>query len=320
MSSKPYGPQSPAAVSEVPEAASITRRLSALVIEVLVFHLAFLGLVQLGLGTGGWSAGTHPAPLLALAVVRVLGETAWGTSPGKYLTDLQVEYRTRTGRRIMGWARVPPAVLRNGWLWLPALMVLIDSSYTWYNGLAAVVALTVVIRWDNRSVVDLLAGAEVLSSKHTVSAPEPRTTPWPTSAPPQRALAWAVDLGVSAAVGVLLSGATAWSFWPTTLAVLGVLRLVTEWVGLPTPGKAVMGLQVYYLAWFDVRALVFIQVVVRNLWIPVAVAYAASPYATPLLFEAVIMVFITVFPDHRGVTDLLANAHVVDVRGPAQEM
>lgn len=294
--------------------ASIFRRLCAVTVEALVFQLAFLGLVQLGVGTGGWSAGNHPAPLLVLALVRILSESVGGASPGKYLMDLQVVYRTRTGRPILGWARLPRAVLRNGWLWLPALMVLTDPSFTWFNGLASVVALTVIIRRDNRSAADLLAGAEVLSSTHTVPAPRPRETPWPTSAPPQRALAWAVDLGVSAAAGVLLSAAADWRFWPTALVVLGVLRLVSEWIGLPTPGKALLGLRVYYLAWFDLRGLIFLQVIVRNLWIPAAVAYATSPYSVPLLVEAVVMTFILAFPDHRGIMDRLANAHVVDVR------
>ncbi|AGF71869.1 hypothetical protein A605_04290 [Corynebacterium halotolerans YIM 70093 = DSM 44683] len=300
----------------VPGAASITRRFGAFVFEAILFILVFSGLHYLAPQFAqSQSVANNPLVLLVLAAVRILGEALWATSPGKYVTGLQVVFHTRTGGRVAGWQRLPRAALRNGWLWLPAVMVLIDPSFTWYNGLASAVALTVLIRWDNRSLADLLAGPEVLSVTHTVPAPASRKSPWPTSSPPQRALAWAIDLAVAALVGTALTQVTGWSFWLDTLTVLGLMRVITEWVGLPTPGKAVMGLRVYHLPWFDVKALVFLQVLVRNLWVPVAVAYAASPYATPLLFEGLVMAFILVFPDHRGVMDWLANAHVTDVRG-----
>lgn len=302
--------------AEVPGAASITRRFGAFVFEAILFILVFAGLYYLAPQFAqDQNAANNPLVPLVLAAVRILGEAVWGTSPGKYLTDLQVVFRTRTGDRVTGWQRLPRAALRNGWLWLPAVMVLIDPSFTWYNGLASAVALTVLIRWDNRSLADLLAGAEVLSTKHTVPSPAPRESPWPTSSPPQRALAWAIDLAVAALAGAALTQVTGWSFWLDTLTVLGLMRLLTEWVGLPTPGKAVMGLRVYYLPWFGLRGMVFLQVLVRNLWVPAAVAYAASPFATPLLVEGLVMAFILVYPDHRGVMDWLANAHITDVRG-----
>lgn len=101
-----------------------------------------------------------------------------------------------------------------------------------------------------------------------------------------------------------------WNWWALTLVALGVLRLLAEWIGLPTPGKAVLGLRVYYLPWFGSRAMVFFQVIVRNLWVVPAVALVVSPWPVPLLLEGVVMVSILISTEHRGLTDLAARAHV----------
>ncbi len=298
--------------SVVPAGASITRRFGAIMLEAAVFLFLYwlLSLVfpALGQGVELWQ---DPAPVLVLAAVRILGEAGWGTSPGKRLTGLMVVFSDRTGQTVTGSrGRLPLTVLRNGWLWLPPVMLLINPEHSWYNALASVVALTLLLRWDNRSLFDQLAGAEVLSATQTVSAPDPRQTPWPLASPAQRALAWLVDLAVAGVVGAVLLTVSGWNWWALTLVVLGTLRLLAEWIGLPTPGKAALGLRVYYLPWFNSRAMIFLQVVVRNLWVVPAAALAVGWWSGPLLVEGVVMVSILLTADHRSLPDLAARAHV----------
>ena len=216
--------------SVVPAGASITRRFGAIMLEAAVFLFLYwlLSLVfpALGQGVELWQ---DPAPVLVLAAVRILGEAGWGTSPGKRLTGLMVVFSDRTGQTVTGSrGRLPLTVLRNGWLWLPPVMLLINPEHSWYNALASVVALTLLLRWDNRSLFDQLAGAEVLSATQTVSAPDPRQTPWPLASPAQRALAWLVDLAVAGVVGAVLLTVSGWNWWALTLVVLGTLRLLAE--------------------------------------------------------------------------------------------
>ncbi|AGF71870.1 RDD family protein [Corynebacterium halotolerans] len=304
--------------AEVPRKASALNRVCAVIIELMAIQLLFVGLVQLFPDLPReWGNSSHPFLLLAWASVRILCEAAWGTSPGKYLAKLRVVFFTRTGDDVSGWHRLPRAVLRNGWLWLPPLATLIGPDTLESDGWAWVVALSILIRGDDRSLADLLAGAEVVSSR-TGPGPEFRGAVRPTSLPPQRALAWAVDMTVAMLLGGVLGRFTDWPVWVDAVAVLGLLRVVTEWVGLPTPGKAVLGLRVSYRAWFDRPVLVFLQVPVRNLWVPAALFYyATNPFSTPLTIEALVMFFILVAPDHRGVTDQLAGAYVTDIRGTA---
>lgn len=105
--------------------------------------------------------------ILAVALIRIITETLWGTSPGKHLSGLAVEYRDPAGYLRHGAQRLLPAVIRNAWLWIPVLLSLVMPENI-LSGLAATALISLILRKDGRPLTDRLAGARV------IDAPKPQ--------------------------------------------------------------------------------------------------------------------------------------------------
>ena len=156
--------------------------------------------------------------MLVAAAMRIVTETGWGASPGKWLAGIRVKFPGE-----VRWMRLPQAVLRNTWLWLAPLAVLLSTQEEDLWAMAAAVGVSIILGPDRRSVTDLLAGAYVIDPV------APRRVPDPVDhISPRRALAWAVDMGLAVLPGLALGAVLDWSWWarglavPSQVSVLGV--------------------------------------------------------------------------------------------------
>lgn len=153
-----------------PESPSVSpiRRFGAVAFgDFAAISLVVIGLLML-LPVGEFSALAMIAlAILAVALVRILTETLWGTSPGKHLSGLAVAYRNPAGTPRHGAQRLLPAVIRNAWLWIPVLLSLIMPENI-LSGLAATALISLILRKDGRPLTDRLAGARV------IDAPKPQ--------------------------------------------------------------------------------------------------------------------------------------------------
>lgn len=98
--------------------------------------------------------------ILAAALIRIIGETLWGTSPGKHLSGMKVVYCDRSGHVRTGAQRLLPAVTRNAWLWIPVLLALIMPANI-LSGIGVTALVALILRKDGRPLTDRLAGAWV---------------------------------------------------------------------------------------------------------------------------------------------------------------
>ncbi|NLP38671.1 MAG: RDD family protein [Corynebacterium pollutisoli] len=233
--------------------------------------------------------------MLVAAAMRIVTETGWGASPGKWLAGIRVKFPGE-----VRWMRLPQAVLRNTWLWLAPLAVLLSTQEEDLWAMAAAVGVSIILGPDRRSVTDLLAGAYVIDPV------APRRVPDPVDhISPRRALAWAVDMGLAVLLGLALGAVLDWSWWARGLAVLAVVRLVTELIDTPTPGKALLGLRVTHSP--GLRPL---RVLGRNLWLAPALLIALAVDHPVLLVEGFIALTFLYIPAQRSITDLLARAEI----------
>ncbi|MGP6174993.1 RDD family protein [Corynebacterium sp. A21] len=97
-----------------------------------------------------------------VALVRIIGEIGWGSSPGKHLAGLRVVFHDRNGRPVAGIHRVVPAIIRNAWLWLPVTFAFFAVENI-VSGLGVTVVIAVLLRRDGRTLTDRLSGARVIS-------------------------------------------------------------------------------------------------------------------------------------------------------------
>lgn len=144
-------------------AVSPIRRFGAVVFgDFAAISLVTVGvLMLLPIGPAGlW--GPAITAILAVAVVRIIAETIWGTSPGKKLSGLGVAYRDAAGRPRRGAQRLLPAVIRNTWLWIPVLLSLIMPENL-LSGLIVTALISLILRKDGRLLTDRLAGARVVN-------------------------------------------------------------------------------------------------------------------------------------------------------------
>lgn len=235
------------------------------------------------------------AVLLTTANIRILAETVWGGSPGKWLTGIRVKFPGAP--RFM---RLPLSILRNSWLWVIPLSILLGDMILSVWAAIVVVAVSIILGPDRRSVADLLAGAYVIDSN------APRRVPDPVDhVSPRRALAWAVDMTLSALAGWALDNWLDWSWWAWGLVVLAVLRIASESLRVPTPGKALLGLRVEHRP-----GMLPVRAVARNLWILPALLLAAGFDHPLLLVECFIALSFLYLPGQRSATDYLAQATV----------
>jgi len=233
--------------------------------------------------------------MLVAAAMRIVTETGWGASPGKWLAGIRVKFPGE-----VRWMRLPQAVLRNTWLWLAPLAVLLSTQEEDLWAMAAAVGVSIILGPDRRSVTDLLAGAYVIDPV------APRRVPDPVDhISPRRALAWAVDMGLAVLLGLALGAVLDWSWWARGLAVLAVVRLVTELIDAPTPGKALLGLRVTHSP--GLRPL---RVLGRNLWLAPALLIALAVDHPVLLVEGFIALTFLYIPAQYSITDLLARAEI----------
>lgn len=276
-----------------PAPAGLLTRAAASGGEVLAVVLTGLALQALTREPLGWDMVA--STMLIAAALRIVTETGWGASPGKWLAGIRVKFPGEAR-----WMRLPQSVLRNTWLWLPPLTVLLSPQEQELWAMATAVGVSIVLGPDRRSVTDLLAGAFVIDPS------APRRVPDPVDhVSPRRALAWAVDMAVAVLAGLVLAPLLDWSWWARGLVVLAVIRLVTETVGVPSPGKALLRVRVDYPAG---RRLV--RVIARNLWLLPALLLAATVGHAVLLVEGFIALTFLYIPAQRSVTDLLAQAKV----------
>lgn len=259
--------------------------------------------VVLLLGLGVQTLVTDPldpdkftiAALLTTANIRILAETVWGASPGKWLTGSRVKFPGAP--RLL---RLPQSILRNSWLWAIPLSILLGDMVTTVWAAVAVVAFSIILGPDRRSVADLLAGAYVIDP----NAPRRMADPV-DHVSPRRAMAWGVDMALAALAGWALDNWLGWSWWALGLVVLAVLKIAAESLRVPTPGKALLGLRVEHRPGkLPVRA------VARNLWILPALLLAAIFEHPLLLVECFIALSFLYLPDQRSATDRLAQATV----------
>lgn len=144
-------------------AVSPIRRFGAVVFgDFAAISLVTVGvLMLLPIGPAGlW--GPAITAILAVAVVRIIAETIWGTSPGKKLSGFGVAYRDTAGRPRHGAQRLLPAVIRNAWLWIPVLLSLIMPENL-LSGLIVTALISLILRKDGRLLTDRLAGARVVN-------------------------------------------------------------------------------------------------------------------------------------------------------------
>ncbi len=235
------------------------------------------------------------ATLLTTAIIRIIAETVWGGSPGKWLTGIRVKFPGAP--RLL---RLPQSILRNSWLWVIPLSILLGDMVASVWAAAIVVAFSIILGPDRRSVADLLAGAFVTDP----SAPRRPRDPL-DHVSPRRAMAWGVDMGLAALAGWALHSRLDWSWWALGLVVLAVLKIATESLRVPTPGKAILGLRVeHHPGKLPVRA------AARNLWILPALLLSAFFDHPLLLVECFIALSFLYLSDQRSVTDRLAQATV----------
>lgn len=259
--------------------------------------------VVLLLGLGVQTLVTEPldpdrftiAALLTTAIIRILTETVWGASPGKWLSGIRVKFPGAP--RLL---RLPQSMLRNSWLWVIPLSILLGDMIVSVWAAVIVVAFSIILGPDRRSVADLLAGAFVTDPN------APRRVRDPLDhVSPRRAMAWAVDMTLAALAGWALDSWLGWSWWALGLAVLAVLKIAAESLRVPTPGKALLGLRISYPPGnLPVRA------VARNLWILPALLLAAGFQHPLLLVECFIALSFLYLPGQRSATDYLAQATV----------
>lgn len=277
-----------------PAPAGFFTRIAVTVLEITAVTL-------LGMGVQ-WLATEPLAPekftmavALTTALIRILTETVWGSSPGKWLTGIRVRFPGE-----QRWMRLPQATLRNIWLWLVPVDILTGQSGATVWGFASLVGLTIILGPDRRSVTDLLAGAFVIDPN------APRRVADPVDhVSPRRALAWMVDMTLAGLAGLLLDSWLTWSWWAAGLLVLAVLKVGAELASLPTPGKALTGLRITYPP-----GLRPIRVLARNLWLLPAILLAAGVHHPVFLIEGFIAMTFLYLPGQRSATDHLAQASV----------
>ncbi|MFC6146125.1 hypothetical protein [Corynebacterium nasicanis] len=276
-----------------PAPAGLFTRAAATSGEVLALILAALALQTLT--REPVTLDVFSAALLCAAAVRIITETGWGASPGKWLAGLRVKFPGE-----VTWMRLPQAVLRNTWLWLAPLTVLLSPRDENLWAMAATVGISIILGPDRRSVTDLLGGAFVIDPA------APRRVPDPVDhVSPRRALAWAVDMALSSLLALALAPLLGWSWWAGGLVVLALLKVVTELLDAPTPGKALFRLRVTHAPGFRL-----VRVAARNLWLLPALFLAFAVGHPVLLVEGFIALTFLYIPAQRSVTDLLARAEV----------
>ncbi|MDO5669652.1 MAG: RDD family protein [Corynebacterium sp.] len=261
--------------------------------EVLAVILTGLALQALTRQPLGWDVVA--STMLIAAALRIVTETGWGASPGKWLAGIRVKFPGEAR-----WMRLPQSLLRNTWLWLPPLTVLFRPQEEELWVMATAVGISIVLGPDRRSVTDLLAGAFVIdpSAPRRVADPVDHVSP-------RRALAWAVDMALATLAGLALAPVLDWSWWARGLVVLAVIRLLSETLGVPSPGKALLRVRVDYPAGLRV-----VRAIARNLWLLPAILIAATVGHSVLLVEGFIALTFIYIPAQRSVTDLLAQAKV----------
>lgn len=104
--------------------------------------------------------------ILAVALIRICGETLWGTSPGKHLSGMRVVYCDPAGHVRTGLRRLLPAVIRNAWLWIPVLLALIMPANI-LSGLGVTALVSLILRKNGRPLTDRVAGAWVTETPKT---------------------------------------------------------------------------------------------------------------------------------------------------------
>lgn len=276
-----------------PAPAGLLTRAAATFGEVVTVILAALALQTLS--REAITVDVVSAAMLVAAAMRIVTETGWGASPGKWMAGIRVKFPCE-----QRWMRLPQAVLRNTWLWLAPLTVLLSPVGEQLWAMAAAVGLSIILGPDRRSVTDLLAGAYVIDPA------APRRVPDPVDhVSPRRAVAWVVDMALAVLVGLPLSMLLDWSWWARGLLVLAVLKAVSELLAAPTPGKLLLGLRVEHSP--GMRAL---RVLGRNVWLVPALLIAVTVDHPVLLVEGLIAVTFLYIPAQRSLTDLLVGARV----------
>lgn len=110
---------------------------------------------------------------------------------------------------------------------------------------------------------------------------------------------------LSALAGWALDNWLDWSWWAWGLVILAVLRIASESLRVPTPGKALLGLRVEHLP-----GMLPVRAAARNLWILPALLLAAGFDHPLLLVECFIALSFLYLPGQRSATDYLAQATV----------